>query len=90
MQEDRTPLNEGWTNKLASELPGISKVNEDQMMKRGVYLASHVLGQYFVLNRDRERFRQWLKGICNGTFVNADECFNFLKRFCAQNGLDRV
>ena len=49
-----------------------------------IFQAYQVLGQYFVLNKDEDKFKKWLKDICAANDLQQNECFLCLKEWCDQ------
>lgn len=76
---------------------GFDKVNTrcDDAMCRNVYdglyislylisQAYTVLGQYLVLKKDQELFKDWMKDVCHASSKQASDCYNCLNDWCEE------
>uniref|UniRef100_A0A1B0D0Z0 Barrier to autointegration factor n=1 Tax=Phlebotomus papatasi TaxID=29031 RepID=A0A1B0D0Z0_PHLPP len=43
-----------------------------------------VLGQYLVLKKDSELFKEWMKDICNANAKQAADCYQCLNDWCEE------
>ncbi|XP_033249971.1 barrier-to-autointegration factor-like isoform X2 [Drosophila miranda] len=46
------------------------------------YMAYTVLGQYLVLKKDEELFKDWMKDVCHASSKQALDCYNCLNDWC--------
>jgi hypothetical protein len=69
-------------DKPVTELAGIGEVLGERLLKEGYDKAYVVLGQFLLLKKNEEDFKDWLKDICNANKKQADDCFMCLKGWC--------
>lgn len=43
-----------------------------------------MLGQYLVLKKDEELFKEWMKETCNASSKQASDCYNCLNDWCEE------
>lgn len=48
------------------------------------FKAYTVLGQYLVLKKDEELFKEWMKDTCNASSKQSSDCFNCLNDWCEE------
>uniref|UniRef100_A0A1A9W8N3 Barrier-to-autointegration factor-like protein n=1 Tax=Glossina brevipalpis TaxID=37001 RepID=A0A1A9W8N3_9MUSC len=71
-------------DKPATALPGIADVLGERLKEAGFEKASTILGQYLVLNKDADLFKEWMKEICNASAKQANDCYNCLNDWWVQ------
>ncbi|CAD7000352.1 unnamed protein product [Ceratitis capitata] len=49
-----------------------------------VFQAYTVLGQYLILKKDEELFKDWMKDVCNASSKQASDCYNCLNDWCEE------
>lgn len=63
-------------------LAGIGEVFGKRLEERGFDKAYVVLGQFLVLRKDEELFRDWLKGACGANVKQQGDCYGCLREWC--------
>ncbi|XP_057677262.1 barrier-to-autointegration factor-like [Corythoichthys intestinalis] len=81
-QKHRDFVTEPIGEKTVYALGGIGEVLGKRLENKGFDKAYVVLGQYLVLKKDEELFREWLKDICGANAKQQGECFNCLNEWC--------
>ncbi|TGZ65963.1 hypothetical protein CRM22_005605 [Opisthorchis felineus] len=81
-QKHRNFVTEPIGEKLVTELPGIGERLGERLEAKGFEKASVVLGQFLLLRRDEELFKDWLKEACGANAKQADDCFTALRDWC--------
>lgn len=49
-----------------------------------MFQAYTVLGQYLVLKKDEELFKDWMKDVCHASSKQASDCYNCLNDWCEE------
>lgn len=68
--------------KPVTELAGIGQVLGDRLKEKGFDQAYVVLGQFLILKKDEEMFKDWLKDLINANNKQSGDCYNCLKDWC--------
>lgn len=63
-------------------LAGIGDVLSKRLEERGFDKAYVVLGQFLVLKKDEDLFREWLKDTCGANAKQSRDCFGCLREWC--------
>ncbi|KAK2828746.1 hypothetical protein Q5P01_019780 [Channa striata] len=63
-------------------LAGIGEVLGKRLEEKGFDKAYVVLGQFLVLKKDEELFRDWLKDTCSANVKQQGDCYSCLKEWC--------
>ncbi|XP_074503364.1 barrier-to-autointegration factor-like [Sebastes fasciatus] len=80
-QKHREFVKEPMENKSVAFLPGIGKTLGRRLEQQGFDKAMVVLGQFLVLNEDRERFTEWLKDTSGANSRQAGSCDQCLREW---------
>lgn len=78
-QKHRNFVAEPMGDKDVTELSGIGETLGKRLSDKGFDKAYVVLGQYLLLKKDEELFRDWIKDTCAANSKQAGDCFNCLK-----------
>lgn len=68
--------------KSVMALAGIGEVLGRRLEEKGFDKAYVVLGQFLVLKKDEELFRDWLKDTCSANTKQQGDCYGCLKEWC--------
>lgn len=62
----------------------VKKKNPNVKLKKKCLIlkAYVVLGQYLVLKKDEQRFKDWLKETCGANAKQQEDCYQCLKGWC--------
>nr|XP_057932960.1 barrier-to-autointegration factor-like isoform X2 [Doryrhamphus excisus] len=69
-------------DKHVSALAGIGEVLGERLEEKGFDKAYVVLGQFLVLKKEEDLFRDWLKHICGANSKQQGDCFACLNEWC--------
>ncbi|XP_019714557.1 barrier-to-autointegration factor [Hippocampus comes] len=81
-QKHRDFVTEPIGEKPVFALGGIGEVLGKRLEEKGFDKAYVVLGQFLLLKKDNELFREWLKDTCGANSKQQGDCFNCLKEWC--------
>ncbi|KAL3873387.1 hypothetical protein ACJMK2_036515 [Sinanodonta woodiana] len=81
-QKHRNFVAEPMGDKPVTELAGIGEKYGEQLIRKGFDKAYVVLGQFLVLKKDEELFKEWLKEECGANSKYQNDCFQCLKEWC--------
>ncbi|KAK3093508.1 hypothetical protein FSP39_016566 [Pinctada imbricata] len=81
-QKHRNFVAEPMGDKPVTELSGIGETLGGRLCESGFDKAYVVLGQFLVLKKDEELFRDWLKETTGANAKQQGDCFNCLKEWC--------
>ena len=70
--------------KPVTELAGIGVVLGGRLVEAGFDYAYVVLGQFLVLKKDEDMFKDWIKDTCAANSKQQNDCFQCLKEWCDQ------
>uniref|UniRef100_A0A1B0AI60 Barrier-to-autointegration factor-like protein n=1 Tax=Glossina pallidipes TaxID=7398 RepID=A0A1B0AI60_GLOPL len=83
-QKYRNFVAEPMGDKPVTDLAGIGDVLGGRLTEAGFDKAYTVLGQYLVLKKDAELFKEWMKDTCNASAKQANDCYNCLNDWCEE------
>ncbi|XP_017068439.1 barrier-to-autointegration factor-like [Drosophila eugracilis] len=78
-QKYRNFVAEPMGDKTVTELAGIGETLGRRLTEAGFDKAFNVLGQYLVLKKDEELFKDWINGVCHANTKQASDCYNCLR-----------
>ncbi|XP_066281866.1 barrier-to-autointegration factor A-like [Branchiostoma lanceolatum] len=81
-QKHRDFVGEPMGDKPVSALAGIGEKLGGRLEEEGFDKAYVVLGQFLVLKKNEEFFKDWLKTTCNANSKQSADCYNCLKQWC--------
>ena len=81
-QKHRNFVSEPMGEKKVYQLAGIGKVLGKRLEEKGFDKARAVLGQFLVLNKDKEMFLDWIEEECGANKKQREDCYNCLKEWC--------
>ena len=70
-----------WTKDITA-VAGIGEALGKHLKEKGFNKAYSLLGQFPVLDKDEERFKDWLKGICEANAKQQEDCVKCLCAWC--------
>lgn len=83
-QKHRNFVMEPMGEKPVTELAGIGEVLGSRLVDAGFDYAYVVLGQYLVLRKDEDMFKDWLKETIGANAKQQNDCYSCLKEWCDQ------
>ncbi|XP_037959909.1 barrier-to-autointegration factor [Teleopsis dalmanni] len=83
-QKYRNFVAEPMGEKAVTELAGIGETLGKRLTDAGFDKAYVVLGQYLVLKKDEELFKEWMKETCNASSKQAKDCYSCLNDWCEE------
>ena len=69
--------------KAVTELAGIGNVLGGVLAEKGYDKAYVVLGQFLVLKKNEEMFKDWLHDTCGANSKQQRDCYGCLSEWCA-------
>ncbi|NP_001084558.1 barrier-to-autointegration factor A [Xenopus laevis] len=81
-QKHRDFVAEPMGEKSVQCLAGIGEALGHRLEEKGFDKAYVVLGQFLVLKKDEELFKEWLKDICSANAKQSRDCYGCLKEWC--------
>ncbi|KAJ3588847.1 hypothetical protein NHX12_009701 [Muraenolepis orangiensis] len=81
-QKHKDFVAEPMAEKNVNALAGIGDVLGRRLEERGFDKAYVVLGQFLVLKKDEELFRDWLKDTCSANSQKQGDCYGCLREWC--------
>ena len=81
-QKHRNFVGEPMGEKVVTEIAGIGEVLGGRLSEKGYDLAYVVLGQFLVLKKNQELFRDWLNQTCKANAKQQNDCYQCLKEWC--------
>ncbi|XP_029642901.1 barrier-to-autointegration factor B [Octopus sinensis] len=81
-QKFRNFVDEPMGDKSVKQLAGIGDTLGDRLIEKGYEKAYNVLGQFLLLNKDEELFKDWISETINANAKQGRDCFNCLKTWC--------
>jgi hypothetical protein len=81
-QKHKDFVSEPMGEKDITEIAGIGKVLGQRLTEKGYDRAYVLLGQFLVLKKDEENFKDWLKETCGANSLQASNCFECLNEWC--------
>ena len=70
------------SDKEVTELAGIGPVLGKRLSDKGFDKAFVVLGQFLVLKKNEELFKEWLHETCGANAKQQQDCFGCLNEWC--------
>ncbi|XP_052106890.1 barrier-to-autointegration factor-like [Mytilus californianus] len=83
-QKHRNFVMEPMGDKPVTELAGIGEVLGGRLSESGFDCAYVVLGQFLVLKKDEDMFKDWLKDLIGANSKQQNDCYQCLKEWCDQ------
>jgi hypothetical protein len=81
-QKHQDFVSEPMGDKEVTAIAGIGPVLGERLSDKGFDKAYVLLGQFLVLKKDEENFREWLKETCGANSHQANNCYTCLKEWC--------
>lgn len=81
-QKHRDFVGEPMGDKAVTELAGIGDTLGGRLVCKGYDKAYVVLGQYLVLKKNEELFKDWLNQTCNANAKQQKDCYRCLTEWC--------
>lgn len=81
-QKHRNFVGEPMGEKDVTELPGIGVTLGQRLSDKGFDKAYVVLGQFLVLKKNEELFKDWLHTACSANSKQQNDCFLGLREWC--------
>ncbi|NP_001087314.1 barrier-to-autointegration factor B [Xenopus laevis] len=81
-QKHRDFVAEPMGEKSVQCLAGIGDTLGRRLEEKGFDKAYVVLGQFLVLKKDEELFKEWLKDACSANAKQSRDCYGCLKEWC--------
>lgn len=80
-QKHRNFVAEPMSKKSVKELAGIGETLGKRLEDKGFDKASTVLGQFLILKKDEDKFKDWLKDTTNANNKQASDCYKCLNEW---------
>ena len=68
--------------KEVTDLAGIGPVLSKRLIEKGFDKAYIVLGQFLLLRKEEDMFKDWIKEECGANSKQGGDCYNCLKDWC--------
>ncbi|XP_051901161.1 barrier-to-autointegration factor B [Pristis pectinata] len=81
-QKHRNFVAEPMGEKSVKCLAGIGETLGQRLEEQGFDKAYVVLGQFLVLKKDEELFKEWLKETCQANAKQSNDCHTCLREWC--------
>ena len=81
-QKHRNFVAEPMGEKDVTELAGIGEVLGGRLTDKGFDKAYTVLGQFLILKKNEDLFKDWLKQECGANSKQGQDCYNCLVSWC--------
>ena len=81
-QKHRNFVSEPMGDKNVRELAGIGDVLSGRLAEKGFDKAFVVLGQFLLLKKNEELFKDWLKESCGANSKQSHDCYSCLSEWC--------
>ncbi|GAB1607461.1 barrier-to-autointegration factor B-like [Argonauta hians] len=81
-QKYRNFVDEPMGEKDVKQLAGVGDVLGDRLIEKGFNKAYNVLGQFLLLNKDEELFKDWIAETTRANSKQSNDCYNCLKTWC--------
>ena len=81
-QKHRNFVGEPMGEKPVTDLAGIGPVLGDRLSQKGFDKAYVVLGQFLVLKKNEELFKDWLNQTCAANAKQQRDCYLCLQQWC--------
>lgn len=83
-QKHRNFVAEPMGEKPVTDLAGVGETLGKRLTEAGFDKAYTVLGQYLILKKDSELFKDWMKDTCNANAKQATDCYQCLSDWCEE------
>ncbi|XP_031629213.1 barrier-to-autointegration factor [Contarinia nasturtii] len=83
-QKHRNFVAEPMGEKPVTDLAGVGETLGKRLTDAGFDKAYTVLGQYLILKKDSELFKDWMKDTCNANAKQATDCYQCLSDWCEE------
>lgn len=83
-QKHRNFVAEPMGEKPVTDLAGVGETLGKRLETAGFDKAYTVLGQYLILKKDSELFKDWMKDTCNANAKQAADCYQCLSDWCEE------
>lgn len=83
-QKHRNFVAEPMGEKPVTDLAGVGETLGKRLSEAGFDKAYTVLGQYLILKKDSELFKDWMKDTCNANAKQATDCYQCLSDWCEE------
>ncbi|RMZ94500.1 barrier-to-autointegration factor [Brachionus plicatilis] len=81
-QKHQDFVSEPMGEKEVTAIAGIGAVLGERLSDKGFDKAYVLLGQFLLLKKDEEMFKEWLKDTCNANAHQSNNCYTCLKEWC--------
>ena len=81
-QKHRNFVCEPMGEKNVNELAGIGATFSERLSEKGFDKAYVVLGQFLLLKKNQELFKDWLKETCGANAKQSQDCYSCLSEWC--------
>jgi hypothetical protein len=78
-------IDTGMKDMPVGAISGIGVVYEEKLRSHGIYFAYNLLGQFLILNKDKDAFRDWMLTTIGMTEKHIDTCIKCLQVYCEKN-----
>ncbi|XP_030753224.1 barrier-to-autointegration factor [Sitophilus oryzae] len=83
-QKHRNFVAEPMGEKPVTELAGVGEVLGDRLIQAGFDKAFVVLGQFLVLKKNQDLFKEWMKDTCSANSKQSTDCWQCLNDWCEE------
>ncbi|XP_060531770.1 barrier-to-autointegration factor [Cylas formicarius] len=83
-QKHRNFVAEPMGDKPVTELAGVGEVLGNRLVQAGFDKAYVVLGQFLVLKKNQELFKEWMKDTCSADSKKSTDCWQCLNDWCEE------
>jgi len=83
-QKHRNFVAEPMGDKPVTELAGIGEILGKRLSDKGFDKAYTVLGQYLILKKDADLFKEWMKDTISANSKQAADCYQCLNDWCEE------
>jgi hypothetical protein len=66
-------------------IAGIGAVYGEKLKSQGMEFAYNLLGQFLILNKDKDAFSDWIEATIGMTSKHIDTCIKCLQIYCEEN-----
>uniref|UniRef100_A0A915JCP8 Barrier-to-autointegration factor 1 n=1 Tax=Romanomermis culicivorax TaxID=13658 RepID=A0A915JCP8_ROMCU len=78
-------IGESMSDKHVTTLAGIGETYGKKLEAEGYDKAYVVLGQFLLLKKQKDLFKDWLKEVASVTSQHGESCYNCLNEWCEQH-----
>ncbi|KAL1489799.1 hypothetical protein ABEB36_013731 [Hypothenemus hampei] len=83
-QKHRNFVAEPMGDKPVTELAGVGGVLGERLSQAGFDRAYVVLGQFLVLKKNQDLFKEWMKDTCSANSKQSTDCWQCLNDWCEE------